>query len=108
MAVNWAAMNNDPQSSVSDAKPSHEQIAIRAELLWKAQGSPAGRDEQIWLEAERQLFDEAREIIAAPARSPEPGTRSNSTPSSSKASEQMSGRKATPGASSKRRTSSGK
>ena len=57
-------MSNNPPGSATDAKPSHEQISIRAELLWKAKGSPSGRDEEIWLEAERQLYDEAREIIA--------------------------------------------
>jgi hypothetical protein len=30
-------------------------IAQRARQLWVAYGRPAGRDEQIWLEAERQL-----------------------------------------------------
>ncbi|PTY08514.1 hypothetical protein DB347_02730 [Opitutaceae bacterium EW11] len=63
-------MNNDLRSSQSPAKPTHEQIASRAEVLWKAKGSPAGRDEEIWLEAERQLYDEAREIVGDPHSSP--------------------------------------
>lgn len=63
-------MNNDLRSSQSPAKPTHEQIASRAEVLWKAKGSPAGRDEEIWLEAERQLYDEAREIVGDPHASP--------------------------------------
>ena len=36
-------------------KPSHEEVSRRAVELWKAQGAPSGRDEEIWLEAERQL-----------------------------------------------------
>ena len=35
--------------------PSHEEITQRAQELWKAQGCPNGRDNEIWLEAERQL-----------------------------------------------------
>ena len=35
--------------------PSHEEITQRAQELWKAQGCPSGRDNEIWLEAERQL-----------------------------------------------------
>ena len=34
---------------------SHEEVARRARELWEQYGRPAGRDEQIWLEAERQL-----------------------------------------------------
>jgi hypothetical protein len=37
----------------SDATPA--AIAQRARQLWVDYGRPAGRDEQIWLEAERQL-----------------------------------------------------
>lgn len=33
----------------------HEEIARRARALWEQYGQPSGRDEQIWLEAERQL-----------------------------------------------------
>lgn len=33
----------------------HEEIARRARGLWEQYGQPCGRDEQIWLEAERQL-----------------------------------------------------
>lgn len=57
-------MNSNRSSTSNDAKPTREQIAVRAELLWKAKGSPEGRDEEIWLEAERQLYDEARELIS--------------------------------------------
>ena len=33
-----------------------EDIAACARELWKKYGCPVGRDEQIWLEAERQLL----------------------------------------------------
>ncbi len=35
--------------------PSHEKVTQRAQKIWQAQGSPVGRDLEIWLEAERQL-----------------------------------------------------
>jgi hypothetical protein len=38
---------------------SHEQIAHRAEKLWRERQRPAGQDEAIWLEAEAQLKAEA-------------------------------------------------
>ena len=36
----------------------YEQIAMRAEHIWRQQGCPAGQDEQNWHEAERQLKNE--------------------------------------------------
>jgi Protein of unknown function (DUF2934) len=56
-------MNTDSHQKAAVAKPSHEQISIRAQLLWNAEGCPEGRDEEIWLKAEKQLHDEAKEII---------------------------------------------
>jgi hypothetical protein len=35
--------------------PSHAEISIRAEALWRQKGCPQGCDEEIWLAAERQL-----------------------------------------------------
>jgi hypothetical protein len=35
--------------------PSHKEIATRAEALWRDKGSPQGCDDELWLEAERQL-----------------------------------------------------
>jgi len=35
--------------------PTHDEISTRARALWEAKGRPAGRDEEIWLEAEAQL-----------------------------------------------------
>ena len=40
-----------PQSVVL----THNLIAARAESLWREMGQPESRDEEIWLEAERQL-----------------------------------------------------
>jgi hypothetical protein len=40
------------------AAPTRDEIAARAEALWKAGGCQNGRDEQNWLEAERQLRSE--------------------------------------------------
>ena len=39
--------------------PTREQIAIRARVIWEKRGCPRGQDEQIWLEAEKQLKEEA-------------------------------------------------
>ena len=35
--------------------PSHEEVATRAEALWREKGCPQGCDEELWLEAERVL-----------------------------------------------------
>ena len=35
--------------------PTHAEISARAQLLWEQRGRPAGVDEEIWYEAERQL-----------------------------------------------------
>lgn len=37
------------------AAPSHEEIAKHAVTLWREKGCPHGCDEELWLEAERQL-----------------------------------------------------
>jgi hypothetical protein len=36
-------------------KPTEDQIRQRAHQLWELAGRPDGRDEEIWLEAEREL-----------------------------------------------------
>src|SRR3954463_15647884 len=43
----------------SRGQVAHEQIAARAQKLWRDRGSPSGQDETIWLEAEAQLKGEA-------------------------------------------------
>lgn len=45
--------------SAATPHPTHEQISRRAEDIWRKQGSPANHDEEIWLEAERQLQQES-------------------------------------------------
>lgn len=47
---------NSPASPDLRTRPLHEQIAACARELWRSYGCPVGRDEQIWLEAERQLL----------------------------------------------------
>lgn len=37
-------------------RPLHEEVSACARELWRKYGCPVGRDEQIWLEAERQLL----------------------------------------------------
>lgn len=44
-------------------------IARRARAIWKACGKPAGRDEQIWLEAEREVRREESPIGISPQES---------------------------------------
>jgi hypothetical protein len=39
--------------------PTHDEIALRARALYEQAGFPSGRDEEFWLEAERQLREEA-------------------------------------------------
>jgi hypothetical protein len=43
-------------SSNAPVAPSHEEIMARAEALWREKGCPQGCDDEIWLEAEQQLF----------------------------------------------------
>ncbi|NLH40361.1 MAG: DUF2934 domain-containing protein [Planctomycetes bacterium] len=41
--------------SVKTVAPTYEQIAQRAQEIWKKKGCLPGQDEQNWLEAEKQL-----------------------------------------------------
>lgn len=100
-------MNKNSEGVVGEARPSHEQITIRAELLWKAQGSPTGRDEEIWLEAERQLFDEARELISPPSSSSGETAENRRGSEVSQSAEQMNSKRPAT-SSSRRRAASGR
>ena len=51
--------------------PTHDDIAKRAYQLWHEYGSPASRDAEIWLNAERQLT--AKAAAATPAAAPAGG-----------------------------------
>jgi hypothetical protein len=57
----------------SRSKPSHDDIARCARELWIDAGRPSGRDDAIWLEAERRLTSirgaPATPTLAAPALS---------------------------------------
>lgn len=46
-------------AKVTKAPPTHEQIAVRARLIWEAKGRKPGQDKENWLEAEAQLKREA-------------------------------------------------
>jgi hypothetical protein len=73
---------NTPASAPRRQVP-HEQIAARAEKLWRERSCPAGSDDAIWLEAESQLQAEAeaQPVAGTPSRqyTDEPAipTRSN-------------------------------
>jgi len=43
------------------ATPNENQIRIRAREIWEENGCPSGRDEEFWLQAERE-FREAEEL----------------------------------------------
>jgi hypothetical protein len=53
------AVSGEPAATATLTAPTREQIAIRARKIWELRGCPQGRDEQIWLEAEKQLKEEA-------------------------------------------------
>jgi hypothetical protein len=61
--------DNRPTTQPQQQVP-HEQIAARAEKLWRERSCPAGSDEAIWLEAESQLRGEAesRPVSGTPSR----------------------------------------
>jgi hypothetical protein len=50
--------------------PSHDEIAGRAKALWERYGKPVGRDEEIWLEAEREARRIAHPTPASLTRAP--------------------------------------
>ena len=47
--------------------PSHDEVAQCAYHYWQKAGSPHGRHDEFWLEAERQLKSEHEKHHAAPA-----------------------------------------
>lgn len=70
---------NESQSTLSNSaalhSPTHEEISRRAEEIWEQQGRPAGRDEEIWLEAERTLSASAPAAPRASGNSADPVTQ---------------------------------
>jgi hypothetical protein len=43
-------------------KPDEEKIRKRAREIWEENGRPAGRDEEFWFQAERELKEAEKEI----------------------------------------------
>jgi hypothetical protein len=56
-------------SAETRQRPLEEDIARRAKELWERYNRPSGRDEQIWLEAERQLLGTDAHIAATENKS---------------------------------------
>jgi hypothetical protein len=50
--------------------PNHDEIAQCAREIWIASGQPDGRDNDIWLDAERRLISAGRAPLADGAISP--------------------------------------
>jgi Protein of unknown function (DUF2934) len=50
--------------------PGHDEIARRAYELWVSRGMGAGLDRDDWLQAERQLLNQAARQATAPRRRP--------------------------------------
>jgi hypothetical protein len=38
-----------------ETEPTHDEIALRAQEIWRERGFPHGEDKQHWYEAEQQL-----------------------------------------------------
>jgi hypothetical protein len=67
-----ATSPNDTQTAAL-----HSDIELRASELWQQYGQPVGRDFEIWLEAEQQLFsakqaphEEIGSLAPMPTRAP--------------------------------------
>lgn len=56
--------------------PSHDDVAQCARELWQSYGQPEGRDQEIWLEAERKLAAQAKSAGKAQSAG---GTKSGGT-----------------------------
>jgi hypothetical protein len=48
------------QITNSESRPTHEEIAGRAQAIYEKSGRVPGRDQQNWLEAEAQLMRERK------------------------------------------------
>ena len=47
-------INENKLKQTTESK--HGEIALLASQIWEKEGRPSGRDEEIWLQAEAQLF----------------------------------------------------
>ena len=59
-ATTTRARRTTTTMKAAPAPPTHDEIASRAQQLYTESGNVPGRDEQNWLEAERQLHAERR------------------------------------------------
>ena len=57
----WVDELKQKMRSLIDARRSKEQIRMRAHQLWEQHGRPVGRDEEFWLQAERELREGRRD-----------------------------------------------
>ena len=66
-AKNPVSPASAPLSSAAPAdlrtRPLYDDVSQRARDLWESYGKPSGRDEEIWLEAERQMLGTDSGII---------------------------------------------
>jgi hypothetical protein len=53
------------QKARSIARPNEEKIRKRAQEIWEENNRPVGRDEEFWLQAERE-FREAEDLTKEP------------------------------------------
>lgn len=53
--MSWEGASPEAEADRIRREAAHAEIARRAKELWEQEGRPAGRDQEIWLEAERQL-----------------------------------------------------
>ena len=44
-----------PIPTTMTTDPTHDEITLRARSLWEERGQPSGQDDDIWLQAEREL-----------------------------------------------------
>ena len=72
-----------PRERIQNMKtyqPTHEEITLRAQEIWNAEGQPVGRDGEIWLSAEQQLKSKSR--VSGSREQPLPAARTNDEASS--------------------------
>lgn len=54
---------NEVEQDMPQTSPSEEDIRARAHQLWVKRGRPQGEDDVLWLEAERELLEAARDDL---------------------------------------------
>jgi hypothetical protein len=85
MKTSTKTSSNEMETDRSDTvlQPNQEDISRRARDLWEQYNRPENRDEEIWLEAERQLTQESR-LLSARSEAKGSSTVSISDPNSSR------------------------